>query len=96
MAGAATVGTVTAGHDGYPPVVMPVGSPSVFINGKPALRKGDGGVTHTKPKNSPHEVVVSGGSSTVMINGIPAARIGDPCACGDTLASNGSSNVSVG
>lgn len=96
MAGAATVGTVTAGHDGYPPVVMPAGSPSVFINGKPALRKGDGGVTHTKPDHSPHEVVVSGGSSTVMINGVPAARIGDPCACGDTLASGGSSNVSIG
>ena len=96
MAGAATVGIVTAGHDGYPPVVMPVGSPSVFINGKPALRKGDGGVTHTKPKGTTHEVVVSGGSSTVMINGVPAARIGDPCACGDTLASSGSSNVSIG
>ena len=96
MGSAATVGSTTAGHDGYPPVTMPVGSPSVFINGKPALRQGDGGVTHTKPKSSPHEVVVSGGSSTVKINGVPAARIGDPCACGDVLAGGGSSNVSIG
>ena len=95
MPSAATVGSSTTGHDGYPPVTFPSGSPNVMINGKPALRQGDGGVTHSKPKGGTHEVIVSGGSSKVFINGKPAARAGDPCGDGDFIAS-GSSNVSFG
>lgn len=96
MAGAATVGCMTSGHGGYPPVAIAEGSPTVKINGKPAVRKGDSGVMHTKPKGTIHSVVVSGGSSKVFINGRPAARSGDPCGCGDTIVGGCSSNVTFG
>ena len=54
------------------------GSPSVFINGKAAVRYGDTGTTYC-----PHNGSFSsnGGSSTVFINGKKAARIGDSIVC---------------
>lgn len=96
MAGAATIGCITAGHNGYPPVAIAEGSSTVMINGKPAVRLGDSGVMHDKSKGTNHPVVVSGGSSKVFINGKPAARLGDPCGCGDSIAGGCSSNVTFG
>lgn len=96
MAGAATVGCTTAGHDGYPAVEIAQGSSKVMVNGKPACRVGDSGVTHSKPKGDTHSVVIGTGSSKVFIDGLPAARAGDPCECGDTIVGGCSSNVFFG
>lgn len=63
------------------------GSPDVFINGQPAVRKGD----MYQPKNHP----ASQGSATVNINGKPAVRVGDSIA-GHATASSGSHNVIIG
>ena len=63
------------------------GSPNVFINGQPAVRKGDIYQSEAHP--------ASQGSATVNINGKPAVRIGDSIA-GHATASTGSNNVFIG
>lgn len=63
------------------------GSPNVFINGQPAVRKGDVYQSEAHP--------ASQGSATVNINGKPAVRIGDSVA-GHATASTGSNNVIIG
>ncbi len=68
------------------------GSSNVFVNGRPAVRKGDavaghGGGAHAAP-------VMVGSSGTVFVNGIGVCRAGDEASCGDPAS--GSSNVSAG
>ena len=55
-----------------------VGSPNVFINGKPAHRLSD-----TGPTNCPHSGTFESvqGSATVFVNGQPLTRIGDTTVC---------------
>lgn len=58
------------------PVVGPItqGSPNVYIDGRPAARKGDPGV-HAACCG-PNTFVITGGDPDVLINGRPAARKG--------------------
>lgn len=63
------------------------GSPNVFINGQPAVRKGDIYQAEAHP--------AAQGSATVNINGKPAVRVGDNVA-GHATASTGSPNVFIG
>lgn len=88
-------GDAGSGHGAFPPRNNTEGSPNVFINGKPAHRKGDAWPTHCNPTPSCHSSTMGTGSSTVFINGKPAARIGDSVACG-SVAVEGSSNVFIG
>jgi uncharacterized Zn-binding protein involved in type VI secretion len=60
-------------HPGIGPAI--VGSPDVFVNGRPALRVFDKGI-HTACCG-PNTWVAIVGSSTVAINGKPAHRMGD-------------------
>lgn len=68
------------------------GSPNVFVNGKPAVRKGDRVAGHGKPPHS--GPVMIGCSSTVIVNGIGVCRAGDRASCGHPAT--GSPNVSAG
>jgi uncharacterized Zn-binding protein involved in type VI secretion len=74
-----------------------VGSPNVFINGKPAHRLND-----TGPTNCPHGGTFGSveGSSNVIVNGQPLTRIGDTTqcvVCGQSGAHvSGSPNVFAG
>ena len=52
-----------------------MGSPTVMVNGRPALRVGDNGL-HAACCG-PNSWVASAGSGTVLINGMPAHRLGD-------------------
>lgn len=92
--GAARLGDVTAGHDGFPPVPCNSASANVKVNKKGAARQGDTFVAHAKPKNPPHTPVAIGGG-TVRINGKKAHRKGDKHTCGDTQAM-ASTNVRFG
>lgn len=58
----------------------PQGAGDVLVNGRPALRLGDGEVVQ--------------GSPDVMINGRPAVTLGDRTGCGGSVAS-GSSGVFI-
>lgn len=60
-------------HNATGPAIM--GSPTVFVNNKPALRVGDMG-THAACCG-PNIWVAAVGSATVLINGMPAHRLGD-------------------
>ncbi len=60
-------------HPAVGPAVM--GSPTVMVNGRPALRVGDNGL-HAACCG-PNSWVASAGSGTVLINGMPAHRLGD-------------------
>ena len=84
----------STGHDTFPPTVTIEGSPNVNINGKPAIRVGDGLAPHADHNGNVHDHTMSEGSSTVFINGQPACRIAD-AAQADALA-EGSSNVFIG
>lgn len=55
-----------------------VGSPNVFVNGKPLHR-----LTDTGPTNCPHSgtFASTSGSGTVFCNGLPVTRIGDVTTC---------------
>lgn len=63
------------------------GSPNVFINGQPAVRKGD---VYQSPGHD-----AARGSATVNINGKPAFRVGDPVS-NHATACTGSPNVIIG
>jgi uncharacterized Zn-binding protein involved in type VI secretion len=73
-----------------------LGSPSVFVNAKPALREGDKGV-HAACCG-PNTWTATTGSGTVFINGKPAHRKGDTDThCGGVGAMvEGSPNVFTG
>lgn len=88
------LGDVCSGHGGFPPRPCTEGSPDVFINGRPAHRKGDAWAGHYDG-DSAHDSVLAGGSATVFVNGRPLGRIGDPVACGSTVA-EGSMDVFAG
>ena len=64
-------------HVGGP--VMPVGEPTVLIEGMPAARVGDM-CTCAGPPDT-----IAAGSGTVFIGGMPAARLGDSTAHGGSL-----------
>lgn len=68
------------------------GSGNVFVNGQPAVRKGDAVAGHgVSPHDSP---VMVGCSSTVFVNGIGVCRAGDAASCGHSAS--GSGNVFAG
>jgi uncharacterized Zn-binding protein involved in type VI secretion len=73
------------------------GSPTVFVNLKPASRLGDLSTPHLRPGNPcpAHVAPISSGSSTVFVNGRPLARVGDGLA-GCTAVATGSSTVFSG
>jgi len=60
-------------HPGIGPSI--IGSPTVLVNGMPALRVGDTGI-HTVCCG-PNMWTAQKGSSTVLIDGKPAHRVGD-------------------
>jgi uncharacterized Zn-binding protein involved in type VI secretion len=73
------------------------GSPDVFINGRPAARKGDMSTTHLLP-GAPcpaHAAPIQSCSGTVFVNGQGLARVGDTLA-GCTSIAQGSPNVFAG
>ena len=106
MPGACRVGDLCAGNCDIGALDCPhtynggtcdFGSPSVFINGKAAVRIGDTGATNCQHSGNFSSVE---GSSTVFINGKKAARIGDGITCNSCGQSGehttGSSTVYIG
>lgn len=68
-------------HTVFGPAVQ--GSSNVTINGKPAVRKGDGGIHMLCYRSNTWRA--TGGSSTVIVNGKPAFRLNDKTQhCGGT------------
>lgn len=93
MPPAARKGDKCTGHGCWPSRPNDQGSPDVFINNKPAHRKGDHWVTHCCKKC--HDSQLAQGSPTVFTNGKQQGRKGDPVACGSKVA-EGSPDVFVG
>lgn len=94
MPPAARLTDMTTGHACFPPTIIAMGSPNVFINGLPAARVTDMIVPHVCGPTA-HAAPIALGSTTCFINGLPAARIGDMIACTDFIAL-GSMNVIIG
>lgn len=90
MAAVTRKGDKCTGHGPYPPRPNNEGSPDVFVNNKPAHRKGDTWETHGHTASPPDELAE--GATTVFVNGQPLGRIGDPVTCGSAVA-QGSPNV---
>lgn len=68
----------------YGPRMCLNGSPDVYANGKPVVRKTDNyGQTHSCGDNSHAMNVAFGGSATVLVNGLGIHRTGDLVSCGD-------------
>ncbi|RZK24208.1 MAG: hypothetical protein EOO56_02245 [Hymenobacter sp.] len=61
-----------AAHGGF----IIIGSPNVFISGRPAARKSDNIVCPLHGTST-----ITKGSATVFVNGLPAARMGDTTGC---------------
>ncbi len=78
------------------PGVISTGSPTVFINKRPAARMTDKHTCALPPTAGPHppSTIVTG-SSTVFINGLAAARQTDKSGCGAVITV-GSLNVLIG
>jgi len=71
------------------------GSATVFIDGRPAARKGDPVSMHLKPGAplcNPHAPAIAGGSRSVFVDGRPLARVGDAVS-GCTSIAQGSGTV---
>lgn len=93
MRKAVKLGDIGTEHDGYHPTKVIVGSPDVFIDGKPAARVGDALEPHDKPSSSKHNRAIATGSSTVFINGKPAALTGGKVDCGGVTIGTGTVNI---
>lgn len=76
-----------APHVGGP--VLPAGSPSVLIEGRPAARVGDLAACAGPPDT------IAAGSSTVLVGGVAAARLGDATTHGGAIVA-GSATVMIG
>ena len=94
MASVVRQGDSCSGHGKFPPRSATGGSSDVLVNGRAAMRVGDGWAVHTDGETA-HAGSQSGGSSSVMVNGQGIARSGDAVSCGST-ASGGSSDVLAG
>lgn len=70
------------------------GSGNVFINSKPAVRKGDLVEAHGKPPHAGGVKMIQG-SGSVYVNGKNICRIGDKASCGHAVT-QGSGNVFAG
>jgi len=86
------------GDHGVPhcsPFVIATGSPTVFVNLKPAASLGDLSTPHLGHRCRPHVAPISSGSITVFANLRPLARVGDGLA-GCTFVATGSATVFAG
>lgn len=72
----AVVGSMTSGHDGFPPVRVIEGSDFVTCCGIPVAVVGCRCEDHDKPKNGTHTPFITEGSKFITINGIPVAMVG--------------------
>ena len=91
-------GDIGAGHGcHFPPTPATGGSPNVFVNGRPLMRKGDAYVPHpcVMGHAPPHGRALSEGSASVFVNGEPAGRKGDAIDCGGA-AMTASGDVFIG
>lgn len=78
--GAACIGDICAGHDGYPGTPIISGSDTLICNGKGVACTGDKCAAHNKPKGHKHTPVITGGSSFFTIDGKPVAMVGSEVA----------------
>lgn len=84
------------GHLCFPPRPNATASPNVRINGRGAVRKGDGWLPHKCCEDcGSHSGDLSKGSNTVKINGREAGRVGDKISCRSRVMT-GSGNVRIG
>lgn len=88
------LGDLCSGHGCWPPRPSITASPNVLVNGRGAVRLGDGYAVHCC-KAACHPGNLAMGSSTVFVNGLNLGRIGDPVTCGSVVA-QGSENVFAG
>ena len=98
MPKATRLGDIGSGHGcHFPPSPSISASGDTYIEGIPAVRKGDAYAPHACPAcpAPPHPRSLSGGSGTVSINGKPAGRVGDAISCGGSV-SVGAGTVRIG
>lgn len=77
---------VSSATQGAPVPIIPPGTPTVLIGGKPAATLGD---------SCGADAIVKG-SATVMVGGKPAARIADSTAGGGVVMPPGEPTVLIG
>ena len=85
--GAARVGDMTSGHDGYPGTPIITGSSTMFCDGKGVACAGDRCEDHDKHRGHRHTPIVTGGSSFFKVDGRPVAMVGSQVA-GNCSAEN--------
>lgn len=94
MPAASRKGDICVGHGCFPPTPATAGSPNVYLDKIPALRKGDAVAPHGCSNCPPHGRAVSAGSPSVFVNGKPLARVGDGVDCGGSVSA-GSGTVTA-
>ncbi|MCD8349565.1 MAG: hypothetical protein LUC93_03035 [Planctomycetaceae bacterium] len=85
----------TAGHGCWPATAPARCSENVIVNGRGAVRQGDGITLHTCPSIPETHGGTYTGDGTVLVNGRPVQVVGSPVSCGDRAAV-GSADVIVG
>lgn len=78
--GAARVGDMTSGHDGYPGTPIITGSSTLICDGKGVACVGDKCQDHDKSHGHNHTPIITGGSSFFKIDGRAAAMTGSEVA----------------
>jgi uncharacterized Zn-binding protein involved in type VI secretion len=79
------------------PYNIAAGSPTVFIDGRPAARKGDPVSMHLLPGSpfcKPHAPSIAGGSRSVFVNGKPLVRVGDAVSSCTSIAQGSGTVIS--
>jgi len=80
------------------PYNIAAGSPTVFIDGRPAARKGDPVSMHLVPGSplcKPHSPSIAGGSRSVFVNGKPLVRVGDAVSSCTSIAQGSGTVISA-
>lgn len=85
MTGVAKIGSISTGHDRFPPRPIISGSNNVFINSVGASKIGDAWAVHCND-SSCHNCNQATGSSSVFVNGVGICCIGMSTGCGDSIA----------
>jgi len=85
--GAACVGDMTSGHDGYPGTPIITGSSTLICDGKGVACTGDKCEDHDKHHGQRHTPIITGGSSFFTVDGKSVAMTGSTVA-GNCSAEN--------
>ena len=90
--GAARVGDMTSGHDGYPGTPIITGSSTLICDGKGVACVGDKCQDHNKSHGHNHTPIITGGSSFFKVD-MTGSEVAGNCSAANTIIEGSSTLI---